>query len=85
MIGPIETGTKRLRDLREEVKEDDVLEKADLEGIVRAMIRGDANAVLRGLEEAVVDFNLWHSEIYDKAAVVGADIGKTLVNAGKSP
>lgn len=80
MANPIETGTKRLRDLREEIREDDVLGKADLEGLVRAMIRGDANAVLTGLEEAVVDFNLWHSEIYDKAAAIGAEIGKGMVS-----
>ncbi len=85
MTDPIETGTNRLRDLREEIREDDVLGKADLAGLVRAMVQGDGNAVKIDLEEAVVDFNLWHSAIYDKAAAVGASIGKALVNAGKSP
>lgn len=75
---------KHLRALREEVKEDNVLEDADLPYLIRAMINGNKDVIRAELEEAIFEFNGRHSGIYDKAAVVGAGIGKILINAGKS-
>ena len=72
---------KRISAVRDEVKDDSILERWDLEAIVATAQAG--GSVFKPLFEGLTEFNMDHPDVLDRGAEAGLDLGDELVDGTK--